>query len=125
MGEDVTANIKTIRAIPLRLNDKIRTVPAELEVRGEVYMRRDDFSALNCRQRERIAQGHKNGKTFVNPRNAAAGSVRQLDPQIAAQRNLRFFAYGIGHFSQPVDWAEPSGHPARFSPMGFCCSSGN
>jgi DNA ligase (NAD+) len=63
---------------------------AVLEVRGEVYMRRDDFERLNERQRER------GDKTFVNPRNAAAGAVRQLDPAIAAQRPLSFFAYGLG-----------------------------
>jgi len=68
-----------------------------VEVRGEIYMRRDDFEALNERQRQRIASGIKNEKTFVNPRNAAAGAVRQLDPQIAAQRPLSFFAYAL-HF---------------------------
>ena len=71
-------------------------VPPVLEVRGEVYMRRDDFEALNERQRGKIAQGIKGEKTFVNPRNAAAGAVRQLDPAIAAQRPLSFFAYGLG-----------------------------
>ena len=91
-GEDVTQNIRTIGQIPLRLNH----APAVLEVRGEVYMRRDDFEALNERQRSRIAQGEKGEKTFVNPRNAAAGAVRQLDPAIAAQRLLSFFAYGVG-----------------------------
>ena len=91
-GEDVTQNIRTIGQIPLRLNH----APAVLEVRGEVYMRRDDFEALNERQRSRIAQGEKGEKTFVNPRNAAAGAVRQLDPAIAAQRPLSFFAYGVG-----------------------------
>ena len=93
MGEDVTQNIRTIRQIPLRLPDG---VPEVLEVRGEVYMRRDAFEALNERQREQIAQGVKGEKTFVNPRNAAAGAVRQLDPAIAAQRPLSFFAYGLG-----------------------------
>ena len=93
-GEDVTHNIRTIGQIPLRLSPE---APAALEVRGEVYMRRDDFEALNVRQRERIAAGAKNEKTFVNPRNAAAGAVRQLDPQIAAQRPLSFFAYAL-HF---------------------------
>lgn len=87
VGEDVTHNIRTIRQIPLRLPE---AAPPLLEVRGEVYMRRADFDALNARQR---AQG---GKTFVNPRNAAAGAVRQLDSAIAAQRPLRFFAYGLG-----------------------------
>jgi DNA ligase (NAD+) len=92
-GEDVTQNIRTIGQIPLRLP---AGVPAVLEVRGEVYMRRDDFEALNERQRARIAAGDKGEKTFVNPRNAAAGAVRQLDPAIAAQRPLSFFAYGVG-----------------------------
>ena len=93
-GEDVTHNIRTIGQIPLRLPD---LAPADLEVRGEVYMRRDDFESLNARQRQRIADGLKNEKTFVNPRNAAAGAVRQLDPRIAAQRPLSFFAYAL-HF---------------------------
>ena len=93
MGEDVTQNIRTIGQIPLRLP---ANVPPILEVRGEVYMRRDDFETLNERQRDKIAQGMKGEKTFVNPRNAAAGAVRQLDPAIAAQRPLSFFAYGLG-----------------------------
>jgi len=93
VGEDVTQNIRRIRSVPLRLRGK---PPAVLEVRGEVYMRRDDFEKLNERQRELIANGVKNEKTFVNPRNAAAGAVRQLDPAIAARRPLSFFAYGWG-----------------------------
>jgi len=92
-GEEVTANIRTIGQIPLRLPPD---APAVLEVRGEVYMRRDDFEALNERQRQRIAAGTKGEKTFVNPRNAAAGAVRQLDSGIAAERPLSFFAYGLG-----------------------------
>ena len=108
VGEEVTGNIKTIGAIPLRLRTDVRPAPAVLEVRGEVYMRRDDFEALNERQRQRIAAGEKNEKTFVNPRNAAAGAVRQLDPNIAAQRPLRFFAYGLGEVAfdpgQALDW---------------------
>ena len=92
-GEDVTQNIRTIKQIPLRLPGD---APAVLEVRGEVYMRRADFEALNERQRTKMAQGMKGEKTFVNPRNAAAGAVRQLDPTIAAQRPLSFFAYGVG-----------------------------
>jgi DNA ligase (NAD+) len=106
MGEDVTQNIRTIGQIPLRLhtpppsdslfdNVDLR-VPDVLEVRGEVYMARADFEALNERQRARIAQGMKGEKTFVNPRNAAAGAARQLDPAIAAERPLSFFAYGLG-----------------------------
>ncbi|WP_405041573.1 NAD-dependent DNA ligase LigA [Polaromonas sp.] len=98
VGEDVTQNIRTIRQIPLRLPED---APAVIEVRGEVYMRRADFEALNEKQREKIAQGAKGEKTFVNPRNAAAGGVRQLDPQIAAQRRLSFFAYGLGDITPP------------------------
>ncbi|MEY4710774.1 MAG: ligase LigA [Pseudomonadota bacterium] len=93
VGEDVTQNIRTIGQIPLRLP---ADAPALLEVRGEVYMRRDDFERLNESQRARIAQGERNEKTFVNPRNAAAGAVRQLDPAIARQRPLSFYAYGWG-----------------------------
>ena len=93
MGEDVTNNIRTIGQIPLRLP---ASAPQVLEVRGEVYMRRDDFEALNERQRAKIAAGAKGEKTFVNPRNAAAGAVRQLDSKIAGQRPLSFFAYGVG-----------------------------
>lgn len=92
MGEDVTQNIRTIGQIPLRLPP---SVPVVLEVRGEVYMRRDDFETLNEKQRER------GQKTFVNTRNAAAGAVRQLDPAIAAQRPLSFFAYGLGEVTPP------------------------
>ncbi|MFY7873656.1 MAG: DNA ligase LigA-related protein, partial [Limnohabitans sp.] len=92
-GEDVTHNVRTIGQVPLRLPLQ---VPPVLEVRGEVYMRRDDFEALNERQRQRIAAGAKGEKTFVNPRNAAAGAVRQLDSGIAADRPLSFFAYGLG-----------------------------
>ena len=95
-GEDVTQNIRTIAQIPLRLPPDS---PLVLEVRGEVYMRRADFEALNDRQRGKIAAGVKGEKTFVNPRNAAAGAVRQLDPGIAAQRPLSFFAYGVGEVS--------------------------
>ena len=93
-GEDVTQNIRTLRQIPLRLQGD--AVPAVLEVRGEVFMRRDDFEALNERQREKIAAGARNEKTFVNPRNSAAGALRQLDPAIAASRPLSFYAYGYG-----------------------------
>ncbi|TNF62143.1 MAG: NAD-dependent DNA ligase LigA [Burkholderiales bacterium] len=100
VGEDVTHNIRTIGQIPLRLPDG---VPPVLEVRGEVYMRRDDFDALNQRQRDRIAAGAKGEKTFVNPRNAAAGAVRQLDSGIAARRPLSFFAYGLGEVTSEAD----------------------
>jgi len=88
-GEDVTANVRTVKSIPLRLaTDR---PPAVLEVRGEVLMWRKDFERLNAQQLER------GEKTFANPRNAAAGSLRQLDPRITAKRPLRFFAYGVGH----------------------------
>jgi DNA ligase (NAD+) len=105
-GEDVTQNIRTIGQIPLRL---VGVDAAVVEVRGEVYIRRDDFEALNERQRALIAQGAKNEKTFVNPRNAAAGAVRQLDPAMAAKRPLSFFAYGLGEVQ---GWEIPATHSA-------------
>ncbi|QIL73030.1 NAD-dependent DNA ligase LigA [Diaphorobacter sp. HDW4B] len=96
VGEDVTHNIRTIRQIPLNLpTDK--GVPPVVEVRGEVYMRRADLDKLNERQ---AASG---GKLFANPRNAAAGAVRQLDSNIAAQRPLSFFAYGLGEITPAAD----------------------
>ena len=104
-GEDVTQNIRTVGQIPLKLQG---AVPEVLEVRGEVYMRRDDFEALNERQRE------KGEKTFVNPRNAAAGAVRQLDPAIAAQRPLSFFAYGLGEVQ---GWEVPATHSAMLDAL--------
>ncbi len=85
-GEDVTANLRTVRSIPLRLRGA--QPPARLEVRGEVLMLKSDFARLNVRQAER------GEKTFANPRNAAAGSLRQLDPRVTATRPLTFFAYG-------------------------------
>jgi len=100
IGEDVTQNIRTVQQIPLRLTGD---APPVVEVRGEVYMRRDDFEALNERQRAKIAAGQKNEKVFVNPRNAAAGAVRQLDPAIAAARPLSFFAYGLGEVTPPAE----------------------
>lgn len=87
-GEDVTHNLKTIRSIPQRLN--IQNPPKLLEVRGEVLMFKADFDALNQQQEAR------GDKVFANPRNAAAGSLRQLDPNITATRPLSFFAYGLG-----------------------------
>lgn len=97
VGEDVTHNIRTIRQIPLSLP---ADAPPVLEVRGEVYMRRADFAQLNERQE---AAG---SKLFANPRNAAAGSVRQLDSNIAMQRPLSFFAYGVGEVT-PVEQGGP------------------
>ena len=92
VGENVTANARTITDVP----EKIDGAPDVLEVRGEVYMSHADFAALNERQAERGA------KTFANPRNAAAGSLRQLDSRITAARPLRFFAYGWGELSDPL-----------------------
>jgi DNA ligase (NAD+) len=97
-GEDVTQNLRTLRQIPLRLKGE---APPVLEVRGEVYMRRNDLEKYNA------AAAARGDKTLVNPRNAAAGSVRQLDPAMAASRPLKFFAYGIG----AVDgWEMPKTH---------------
>lgn len=95
-GEEVTHTVRTIGQIPLRLHGD---APAVLEVRGEIYMRRDDFERLNATQRER------GEKTFVNPRNTAAGAVRQLDPAVSARRPLSFFAYGLG---ETQAWTEPA-----------------
>jgi DNA ligase (NAD+) len=93
-GEDVTANIQTIADIPKRLAGD--GWPSIMEVRGEVYMSDGDFLALNARQAE------AGDNTFANPRNAAAGSLRQLDPSITAQRPLRFFAYAFGELAEPI-----------------------
>ncbi|MEA2509450.1 MAG: ligase [Actinomycetota bacterium] len=87
VGEDITGNLKTVRAVPLRLRGKF---PKILEVRGEVYMRTDDFEKLNVRL------GEEDHKTFANPRNAAAGSLRQKDPSVTAQRNLSLICHGVG-----------------------------
>jgi DNA ligase (NAD+) len=86
-GEDITLNLRTIKAIPLKLSTK--PYPVRLDVRGEVLMRKGDFEELN------LQQNRKKEKVFVNPRNAAAGSLRQLDPRITATRRLTFFAYGV------------------------------
>lgn len=110
VGEDVTQNVRTVRSVPLRL---LGCTAPVLEVRGEIYMRRDDFEKLNERQRT------LGEKTFVNPRNAAAGSIRQLDPAIAARRPLSFFAYGLGEVQ---GWDLPATHGAlldAFAVMGL------
>ena len=93
VGEDVTANVKTIRTVPLQLP---AGVPDVLEVRGEVIMHKADFERLNDEQK---MEGHK---PFVNPRNAAAGCLRQLDPKVTAKRKLSFYAYGLGEVSAPL-----------------------
>ncbi len=100
-GEDVTENVRTVRQIPLRLNTT--EPPAVLEVRGEVYMKRTDFERFNARA---LAAGEK---TLVNPRNGAAGGVRQLDSKVAASRMLSFFAYGLGEVQ---GWLIPATHSA-------------
>ena len=111
VGEDVTANIRTIRAVPLKLGAR---APAVLEVRGEVMMFKREFERLNERQRA------KEQREYVNPRNAAAGALRQLDSRITAERSLRFFAYGLGELqggSEPpthsalLDWLTRLGVP--------------
>ena len=111
-GEDVTPNLRTIRGIPLRLRGD--AAPALLEVRGEVLMYKRDFEALNERQRSRKE------KEFANQRNAAAGSLRQLDSRITAERTLRFFAYGVGEVQgrrlpgthgELLDWITALGLP--------------
>ena len=108
-GEDITANLRTISDIPLRLKGK---PPAVLEVRGEVYMTHKAFEALNKRQ-------EKNGKpTYANPRNSAAGSVRQLDPGVTASRTLNFFAYTWGEISE-LPAKTQSGMLEKFRDYGF------
>jgi len=112
VGEDVTSNIRTLRSVPLKLQGD---VPEVLEVRGEVLMYRSDFDALN------EAQQARGEKIFVNPRNAAAGSLRQLDPRITARRPLRFFAYGWGQIqgaglqsqAGALEWFESLGLPVN------------
>lgn len=110
-GEDITQNVRTIRSVPLRLLDP---VPERLEVRGEVFMRRGDFEQLNARRQQ------SGEAAFVNPRNAAAGSLRQLDPSVTAERPLQFIAYGWGDLSggpeldghaAMLDWLRELGLP--------------
>jgi DNA ligase (NAD+) len=110
-GEDITHNVRTIESIPLRLIGESH--PAVLEVRGEVYMPKAGFDALNKRL---AAEG---AKTFVNPRNAAAGTLRQLDPRITAQRPLEFFSYGIGYFEDGEMPARHSEILARLKEWGI------
>ena len=114
-GEDVTANLRTLPSVPLVLA-AMQGAPALLEVRGEVIMLKRDFASLNAQQRSR------GEKEFVNPRNAAAGALRQLDPRITAGRRLRFLAYGIARFegtgmpaerhSRQMEWLESLHLPA-------------
>jgi DNA ligase (NAD+) len=94
-GEEVTANLRTIRSIPLTLRATGVAVPRHIDVRGEAYMRRSDFERLNA---ERAA---RNLPTFANPRNTAAGGIRQLDPKATAERKLSFYAYAVGELDAP------------------------
>ncbi|WP_323016788.1 NAD-dependent DNA ligase LigA [Castellaniella sp.] len=120
-GEDITANIRTLRSVPLRLRGD--DAPAVLEVRGEVLMARADFARLNEQQLSRRE------KPFVNPRNAAAGSLRQLDPQVTALRPLRFYAYGWGQIQDAAghDLQPQATHAAMLdwlAGFGFAVSPG-
>ena len=108
VGENVTANARTIENIP----QELKNAPDLLEVRGEVYMSHADFAALNARQAER------GGKTFANPRNAAAGSLRQLDAEITRARPLQFFAYAWGALSEPLAETQ-KGAIDRLAELGF------
>jgi DNA ligase (NAD+) len=110
-GEDVTANVRTIKSVPLRLVGQ--GFPAVIEVRGEVIMERAAFTEFNNRQQQ---QG---GKLFVNPRNAAAGSLRQLDPAITSQRPLRFIAYGIGYHSEDLVYQRHTGVMEKLKAWGL------
>ncbi|SNZ09037.1 NAD-dependent DNA ligase LigA [Cohaesibacter gelatinilyticus] len=110
VGEDITANLRTISSIPHKLQGS--GYPDVLEVRGEVYFPRSEFDALNARQEE------SGGKVFANPRNAAAGSLRQLDADITRSRNLAFFAYAWGEISEP--WRESQYEAVQaFAEWGF------
>lgn len=114
VGENVTHNVRTVHRVPLRLpaGDSDREAPARMEVRGEMFMRKSEFDALN----ERLHDEEE--KPFANPRNAAAGTLRQLDPQVTARRPLSFFAYGLG----PMDGDRPDTHAGvldLLSDLGF------
>jgi DNA ligase (NAD+) len=113
VGEDVTANLRTVRSIPLRID----RADLRFEVRGEVLMMKSDFARLNARQAE------KGEKLYVNPRNAAAGALRQLDSRLTAQRRLSFFAYGIGALEGAApDGSVPDRHSAQMewlAALGF------
>jgi DNA ligase (NAD+) len=107
VGENVTANVRTVKAIPLKLDATKQTPPRYLEVRGEVLMLKRDFERLNA------AQAARGERLFVNPRNAAAGALRQLDPKMTAERRLSFFAYGVGE----VEWNRPAAAPRTQSAL--------
>ncbi|PRO69013.1 NAD-dependent DNA ligase LigA [Alteromonas gracilis] len=109
VGENITANVRTISNVPLTLRGD--HYPARVEVRGEVFMPREGFAKLNEQQKE------TGGKVFANPRNAAAGSLRQLDSKITAKRPLMFYAYSLG-VVQPESFTLPSTHSARLAQLG-------
>src|SRR5690606_11001763 len=108
IGEDITVNLRTIRAIPLKLKQ-----PVTLEVRGEVFMPKKSFHALNEQR------GERGEELFANPRNAAAGSLRQLDPKIAASRNLDVFIYGIGGDGETYNLSEHDQSLSYLADLGF------
>lgn len=116
VGEDITRNMRTVRNLPLTLRTGKGPVPELLEVRGEVVLTKAAFEALNARQAK------AGEKIFANPRNAAAGSVRQLDPKVAASRPLRFFAYGLGRVAWPdqaTAWGTQVEAMAGLADLGF------
>lgn len=99
VGDDITPNIRAVKSIPVRLQRPTSwPMPQTIEVRGEIYMRKSEFAALNARMEE------SGGKLFMNPRNAAAGSIRQKDPRITAQRPLRLFSYQVGYILGEGEW---------------------
>ena len=116
-GEIVTENMRTVKNIPLRLRGN-GPLPRLLEVRGEVVMTREDFAALNAQQ------AAKGAKTFANPRNAAAGSVRQLDSRIAASRPLRFISYGVGQVEGIAPWKTQEAIILAIKEFGFTVAPG-
>lgn len=112
VGEDITANLKTIQGMPDMLMGPAKDVPKVIEVRGEVFMTKANFQALNTAQEE------KEAKVFANPRNAAAGSLRQLDPEITKSRPLTLFAYAWGE-AEPLDWDSQQDYIDRLKAWGF------
>ena len=114
-GEDITANVRTIRAIPLRLRGD--NIPQRLEVRGEVFLPQAGFEKINEEARR------TGGKVFANPRNAAAGSLRQLDPRITAKRPLTFFCYGVGALTGGELPESHSGRLQQFKAWGIKLST--
>lgn len=111
IGEDITQNVAVIKDFPLNLN--IQNPPKILEIRGEIYMSKNDFKNLNEKQEE------NNSKIFANPRNAAAGSLRQLDSKVTASRNLQYFAYGLGEYSDDFNCDSQINLHQKLSEFGF------